>query len=87
MIYRLAPSRHTTFAEVWFGALIATGLIGIGELMFHVYAVNFGHFSAYYGTPGGIVAFLLWIFVASCACVFGTCVCAACAEGAGDASA
>jgi hypothetical protein len=87
VIYRLAPSRVTTFAEVWIGALIATGLIGIGELLFHVYAVNFGHFRAYYGTLGGIVAFLLWIYVASCACVFGTCVCAARAKGAGDAGA
>lgn len=87
VIYRLAPSRHTTFGEVWFGALIATGSIGFGELLFQVYAAKFGHFNAYYGTLGGIVAFLFWIFVASCACVFGTCVCAACAEDAGGAGA
>src|SRR5665213_984541 len=49
VIYRLAPSRATTFADVWFGALLATGLIGLGELLFHFYAVNVGHFSAYYG--------------------------------------
>ncbi len=83
VIYRLAPSRGSRFAEVWIGALAATGLIGIGELLFHVYAVNFGHFGAYYGALGGVVAFLLWIYVASCACVGGVCLCAAGAEGRG----
>ena len=76
-IYRLAPSRVTRLAEVWIGAAVAMGLIGLGELLFHMYAVNVGHFGAYYGTLGGIVAFLLWIYVVSCACVFGICVCAA----------
>lgn len=87
VIYRLAPSRTTTFAEVWIGALIATGAIGVAELLFQVYAANVGHFSAYYGTLGGIIAFLFWIFLASCACIFGTCVCATGAEDAGDAGA
>ncbi len=87
VIYRLAPSRVTTLAEAWIGALVATGLIGSGKLLFHVYAVNVGHFSAYYGTLGGIVAFLLWIYVASCACVLGTCVCAARAGDRGNVGA
>jgi membrane protein len=85
VIYRLAPNRVTTFAEAWIGAAVATGLIAIGELLFQAYAVNLGHFSAYYGALGGIVAFLLWLYVASCACVFGICLCAGRAEGHGGA--
>ena len=77
MIYRLAPSRTTCFSEVWLGALAATLLIWIGEWLFLLYGVHFTSFNALYGALGGIVAFLLWIYLSSCVCVFGVCFCAA----------
>lgn len=80
MIYRLAPSRATRFSEVWLGALAATLLIWIGEWLFLLYGVHFTSFNALYGALGGIVAFLLWIYLSSCICVFGICFCAALAE-------
>jgi Ca2+-transporting ATPase len=80
MIYRLAPSRATRFSEVWFGALAATVLIWIGERLFLLYGVHFASFNALYGALGGIVVFLLWIYLSSCVCVFGVCFCAAQAE-------
>ena len=76
MIYRLAPSRATRFSEVWLGALAATFLIWIGERLFLLYGVHFTSFNALYGALGGIVAFLLWIYLSSCVCVFGVCFCA-----------
>jgi len=80
MIYRLAPSRATRFSEVWLGALAATLLIWIGEWLFLLYGAHFTSFNALYGTLGGIVAFLLWIYLSSCVCMFGICFCAALAE-------
>jgi len=80
MIYRLAPSRATRFSEVWLGALAATVLIGIGQRLFLFYGVHFARFNALYGTLGSILAFLLWIYLSSCVCVFGVCFCAAQAE-------
>lgn len=80
MIYRLAPSRTTQFSEVWLGALAVTLLIWMGEWIFLLYMVHFNSFNALYGTLGGIVAFLLWIYLSSCVCVFGVCFCAALAE-------
>ena len=80
MIYRLAPSRATRFSEVWLGALAATLLIWIGEWLFLLYGAHFTSFNALYGALGGIVAFLLWIYLSSCVCVFGICFCAALAE-------
>lgn len=80
MIYRLAPSRATRFSEVWLGALGATVLIWLGERLFLVYAANFAHFTVLYGALGGIVAFLLWLYLSSCVGVFGVCFCAAQAE-------
>ena len=80
MIYRLAPSRPTRFSEVWLGALVATVLIWLGERLFLLYATNLTNFNALYGALGGIVAFLLWLYLSSCASVFGICLCAARAE-------
>jgi YihY family inner membrane protein len=80
MIYRLAPSRRTTFAEVWIGALAATILIGIGQTLFLVYLDNFARFNVLYGTLGGIMAFLLWLYLSSAVGVLGVCYCAARAE-------
>lgn len=80
MIYRLAPSRATRFSEVWLGALAATLLIWLGERLFLIYTANFTSFSAVYGTLGGIMAFLLWIYLSSCVGVFGVCICAAQSE-------
>ncbi len=80
MIYRLAPSRATRFSEVWLGALAATLLIWIGEWLFLLYGFHFTNFNALYGALSGIVAFLMWIYLSSCVCVFGICFCAAKAE-------
>jgi YihY family inner membrane protein len=86
MIYRLAPNRPTKFSEVWVGALAATVLISIGELLFLVYAVNFARFNVLYGTLGGIMALLLWVYFSSCVCVLGVCFCAAQTEVRGRAT-
>jgi len=80
MVYKLAPSRRTRFSEVWFGALAATVLIWLGERLFLVYATDLANFDVLYGRLGGIVAFLLWLYLSSCVGVFGVCFCAARAE-------
>lgn len=80
MIYKLAPSRPTKFAEVWLAALGATVLIWTGGLLFLLQAAHLGRFNALYGTLGSIVAFLLWLYLSSSVGVFGACFCAAQAE-------
>jgi YihY family inner membrane protein len=77
MIYRLAPSRPTTFSDVWLGALGATVLIRLSERLFLIYAANFAQFSVLYGALGGVLMFLLWLYLTSCVGVFGICFCAA----------
>ncbi|MBK7999957.1 MAG: YihY/virulence factor BrkB family protein [Verrucomicrobia bacterium] len=86
MIYKLAPSRPTKFAEVWLAALGATVLIWTGGLLFLLQAAHLGRFNALYGALGSIVAFLLWLYLSSCVGVFGTCFCAAQAEVRENAS-
>lgn len=80
MMYKLAPRRPTKFSEVWIGAGAATILIWAGKVLFLAYLVHVARFNVLYGALGGILAFLLWIYFSSCACVLGVCFCAARAE-------
>jgi len=55
-------------------------LFWASELLFLVYAAHFVRFNLLYGALGGIMAFLLWLYLSSCVGVFGVCFCAAQAE-------
>ena len=77
MIYKLAPSRHVRFSEVWMGALITAVVLWLGQRLFMFYAGNLANFDALYGTLGGIMAFLVWLYLSSSVGVFGICFCAA----------
>jgi membrane protein len=58
---------------VWItpGSLLATVLwIGV-SLGFRFYVVNFGNYEATYGVIGGIIVFLLWLYLAGLVIVIG----------------
>ena len=76
MIYRLAPSRPTSFAEAWLAALGVTIMIWLGERLFQFIVANVTQLNALYGAMGGIAVFLLWLLLSSCAGVLGICFCA-----------
>lgn len=80
LFYRLAPRRPTRFAEVRGAALGATGLLLAAENLFVLYLNNFATLNAVYGTFGGIMALLLWIYLTGAIFIFGACLCAAQAE-------
>jgi YihY family inner membrane protein len=80
LFYRLAPRRSTRFAEVWIAAFCATLLLQISDSLFVIYLKHFVSLNAVYGAFGGIMALLLWIYLAGCIFVFGACLCAARAE-------
>lgn len=80
LFYRLAPRRDTTFSEVWLAAAIATVLLRVVETLFSLYLRNFGNFNLVYGTFGGIMAFMLWIYLSGSIVVLGACIAAAQAE-------
>lgn len=80
MLYKLAPSRHTRFAEVWIAALAVTLLLWLGETAFVIYVRDLARFNVLHGTLGGMVAFLLWIYLSGLSYVLGACLCAAQAE-------
>lgn len=80
VFYKLAPRRRTRFSEVWANALSATVLLFLAQSLFAIYLENFAELNAVYGTFGGIMALLLWIYLSGCIFIFGACLCAAQAE-------
>jgi len=80
LFYRLAPRRPTRFSEVWIAALSATLLLLAAENLFVLYLMNFANLNAVYGTFGGIMALLLWIYLSGSIFIFGACLSAAQAE-------
>jgi Ca2+-transporting ATPase len=84
LFYRLAPRRPTRFAEVWAAALCATVLLRAGESLFVIYLQDFATLNAVYGTFGGMLALLLWIYLSGCIFIFGACLCAGQAEALGQ---
>ena len=77
LFYKAAPRRHTSFAEVWAGALCATLLLLAAESLFGIYLKHFATLNAVYGAFGAIIALLLWIYLSGCIVIFGACLCAA----------
>jgi len=55
-----------------------------GESLFVIYLQDFATLNAVYGTFGGIMALLLWIYLSGCVFIFGACLCASQAEALGQ---
>jgi len=83
MFYKFAPRRRTSFSEVWLPALLVTLALQGLQSLFIFYAKNFGHFNALYGTFGGVVALLMWIYLSGSIIILGGCLCVARADVAG----
>jgi membrane protein len=63
MIYYFLPNLRQDRKQVLVGALVATVLWVIVTLIFRAYVVNFGSYSKTYGTVGGVIALLTWMYL------------------------
>lgn len=62
---------RTTFKGALPGAVFATlGWVG-ASLLFSFYVNNFGKYSATYGSLGGIIVFLIWLYISSIIVILG----------------
>lgn len=65
LLYRYIPNRKLTFTGVLPGSLFASiGWISISQL-FSFYVNEFGHYTRTYGSIGGIIALLIWLYLSS----------------------
>jgi len=61
-LYFLAPAKKEKFRFFSGGSSLATLLIIITSLAFSYYVNNFGQYNTFYGSLGGLIVFLLWIY-------------------------
>ena len=65
-VYRYAPNRpNAPWAWITPGSAAATLLWLAGSLSFGLYVSNFGNYNATYGSLGGVVVFLTWLYLSA----------------------
>lgn len=65
LLYWIVPNRNIRFKTAVPGALFATfGWIAT-SLLFQFYINNFGNYSKTYGSIGGIIVLLIWLYISS----------------------
>jgi len=72
VLYRYAPNREPAqWKWVSPGAAIATILWLLGSLGFSIYVANFNSYNATYGSLGGVVILLTWLYLSSFVALLG----------------
>jgi membrane protein len=71
LLFSLVPASSDGLREVWPGALVATLGIEAAKAGFTVYLENVADYGAIYASLGSVVAFLVFVFVASNVFLFG----------------
>ena len=71
LLYLLLPNRSLHLLDLWPGALIAMVGFQIGTFVFAIYFENFGAYDLIYGSLGGVIALLAWVYVSSLILLFG----------------
>jgi membrane protein len=63
IMYHFGPANKPAFRAVSYGSVLASALWVIATVAFKWYARNFGSFDRVYGSLGGIVGFLAWLWL------------------------
>jgi membrane protein len=72
ILYWTAPNvRMQGFRWITPGGLVAVVLWIIASLAFAFYVANFSHYNKTYGSLGGIIVFLIWLWISNVVVLFG----------------
>jgi membrane protein len=72
MLYYATPNvKQHKFRWLTVGALTALVVWGLATFGFFFYVSNFGNYDRTYGTLGGVIVFLLWLYLSNMALMFG----------------
>lgn len=73
VLYHTSPDAELRgFRWVTPGSLVAIVVWGLASLAFALYVANFGSYDKTYGTLGGLVALLVWLWITNLAILFGS---------------
>ena len=72
LLYYASPNvRHPRFQWITPGAALAVVLWVVASLAFAFYVANFGSYNKTYGTLGGVIVFLTWLWISNIAVLLG----------------
>ncbi|GAB3996005.1 hypothetical protein GCM10029992_14810 [Glycomyces albus] len=72
LLYWLGPSERHGFGFRAPGAALAVALWLAASVLFGLYAANFGSYDKTYGTLGGVIVFLVWLWITNAVLLFGS---------------
>jgi membrane protein len=71
ILYWASPNARQGLRWVSPGGLIAVTIWLIASGLFAVYVANFGHYNRVYGSLGGVIIFLIWMWISNIAILLG----------------
>ncbi|WP_112136961.1 YihY/virulence factor BrkB family protein [Glycomyces dulcitolivorans] len=71
LLYWLAPAKRSRFRQRAPGAALAVVLWLAASAGFGLYAASFGNYDQTYGALGGVIVFLVWLWITNAALLFG----------------
>lgn len=72
ILYHATPNaKQPKFRWISVGAVIAILVLVIASAAFALYVANFSNYDRTYGSFAGVIVFLLWLWIANCALLFG----------------
>ncbi len=72
LLFYLIPSRRTRFRKVLPGALFSTFIWMGSSWLFSLYVSRFGRYSRFYGSLGGVIILMIWIYISSITLIMGS---------------
>ncbi|SDE48241.1 YihY/virulence factor BrkB family protein [Glycomyces harbinensis] len=72
LLYWLAPAKRSRFRERAAGAALAVVLWLAASALFGLYAASFASYDETYGALGGVIVFLVWLWITNAALLFGS---------------
>lgn len=71
ILYWASPNARRRFRWLSPGSAVAVITWIVASGLFALYVANFGHYNKVYGSLGGIIVFLIWMWISNVALLFG----------------
>lgn len=71
LYYATPNAKQPKFRWISLGAVVAIVVLLIASAGFALYVANFSNYDRTYGSLAGVIVFLLWLWIANCALLFG----------------